>query len=152
MKWRGTIPCSAKSLYPLVHPKIAIDISIPNQSLSKGYGIYIYRSDSVGLSTESQYYYDKNIYFQVPKGFQRVYRYLYSAIPKSIIIWQYTVSCNSKGCVYCRNRIPRSIGSYIPRARKKGPFSGGWRRFGGLGAPWGGCGRSEPVEWGGWAG
>ena len=48
-------------------------------------------SDPVGLSTESQYYYDEYIYFQVPKGFQRVYRYLYSAIPKSIIIWHYTV-------------------------------------------------------------
>eukprot|EP01043_Picozoa_sp_COSAG02_P028281 COSAG02_NODE_1708_length_11229_cov_14.784097_2_plen_101_part_00 len=56
----------------------AVNIYIPDQSLSKGYGIYIYLSDSVGLSTESQYYYDKYIYFQVPKGFQRVvYIYIF---------------------------------------------------------------------------
>lgn len=36
-----TLPCTAKLLYPLGHPKIAIDIYIPNQSLPKGYGIYI---------------------------------------------------------------------------------------------------------------
>ena len=95
------VPCSAKLLYPLEHSKIAIDISIPNQSLSKGYGIYIYRSDSVGLSTESQYYYDKYIYFQVPKGFQRVYRYLHSAIPKSIIR-DFLFSSYSLVCTLCK--------------------------------------------------
>ena len=31
------------------------------------------------------------IYSRSPKGFQRVYRYLYFPFPKSIIVWQYTV-------------------------------------------------------------
>ena len=37
------VPCSAKLLYSLEHPKIAIYIYIPDQSLSKGSRyIYIY--------------------------------------------------------------------------------------------------------------
>ena len=31
-----SVPCTAKLLYSLAHPKIAIDLSIPDQSLSKG--------------------------------------------------------------------------------------------------------------------
>ena len=71
---------------------MAVNIYIPDQSPSKGYGIYIYLSDPVGLSRESQYYYDKYIYFQVPKGVQRVCIYSYFPFPKSIIVEHYTVT------------------------------------------------------------
>lgn len=54
------------------------------------------------------------IYSRFPKGFQRVYRYLYFSFPKSIIVRQYTVL---PYVPYDSNRSTPVMGSVPPTPR-----------------------------------